>query len=179
MRAQCPPSFRGPYPTPITPSAPPGPCPTESLGLSLCSIFGTPPPPPRSTPLEGRKQEDPPKKDPTGPCFLPPPVNILNCAAWLRPSPADLHGNRAAVQVQVRIQVHPVPKGGFSLSPHSSPGWGGETQHSTGGPGGGGGESRGPQSSAPSSSVWGAPGGSSGSGVCPPGWAPGPSSPCT
>lgn len=45
-------------------------------------------------------------------------MNILNCAAWLRPSPADLHGNRAAVQVQVRIQVHPVPKGGFSLSPH-------------------------------------------------------------
>lgn len=163
-----------PLPTPR------GSCPTrgfEDLGLGLPSRRASPPPrqlsqlppPPKGTSLEGRK-EDPPthtfQKEPGRPLLLPPTLEYIKLCSVAPAPPLQISMATGSIPSP---SLNPSPSsakgGGFRLSPLCSPE--AETQHSTGA---GGEQGWRPQSSAPSSSAWGAPGGSSGSGVCPPGW---------
>lgn len=53
---------------------PQDPAPQRAWALACAPSWGPPPSPPRSTPLEGRKQEDPPKERPHR-TLLPPPTH--------------------------------------------------------------------------------------------------------
>lgn len=105
-------------------------------------------------------QQRPPKDLGKHPLLL----NILNCASWCQPLPLSLQGHWAAFQGQPESKsVWCQGERGMASSPPSPqradpPFHRGQEER----------KSWGPQSSAPSSSVWGAPGGSSGSGVCSP-----------
>lgn len=147
---------------------PQGPCPARGYtGLSLApsSCTASPPPqqlsqlspPPRGTSPGGRKEENPPPKN------SPPPTLEYIKLCSLAPAPPFRSPWQPGSIPSPSLNPSPSSaKGGLRPLPtHFS-------QHSTGDERGGSVE--GPQSSAPSSSVWGAPGGSSGSGVCPPGW---------
>lgn len=117
-------------------------------------------PAPQGPSLGGREEENPPPKK------NPPPLEYIKLCSlapappfrspWqpgsipspsLNPSPSSAKGG-----------LQPLPPPTHTLLPAFHGGRAGR-------------KSGGPQSSAPSSSVWGAPpGGSSSSGVCPPGW---------
>lgn len=111
----------------------------------------------KRTPLSNR---DPPKDLGKLPLLL----NILNCASWCQPLPLSLHGHWAAFQGQPESKSVWCQGERGVASPPPSPQRADPPFHR----GQEGRKSWGPQSSAPSSSVWGAPGGSSGSGVCSP-----------
>lgn len=105
-------------------------------------------------------QQRPPKDLGKHPLFL----NILNCASWCQPLPLSLQGHWAAFQGQPESKSVWCQGERGVASPPPSPQRADPPFHR----GQEGRNSWGPQSSAPSSSVWGAPGGSSGSGVCSP-----------
>lgn len=162
--ARDPPSAQGPAP-PLSPGALPrqrlqGPYPAICTASPPTEQLSQLSPPPRGTAPEGRKEENPPpKKSP------PPPPATLEYIKLCSLAPAPPFRSPWQPGSIPSPSLNPSPssaKGGLRPLPtHFS-------QHSTGDERGGSVE--GPQSSAPSSSVWGAPGGSSGSGVCPPGW---------